>query len=329
MHRTLRILLAVLAFLVFGALAALAQNVISAKSGLIHYVEGDVLLSGKKVDVKIGSYPDMADNTELRTAEGRAEILLNPGAFLRIGENSAVRMISARLSDSRIEFLSGQALIECDDLLGDKENALTIVHNGEEVHLRKNGLYRFDSDPSQLRVYAGEADVKVGNNIVIVKAGKLLPLTGSVAVEKFDARTMDALNRWAKRRSEYTSMANLSAAKYVRDNSATWSRRGWFFNPFYGMYTYIPMSGIYHSPWGWYYYAPTTVYRVYERPVYSNSPSQSYNPSLGYNTMGRTSSGYSGTMASAPASVSAPTTAASGAAAAPVSREGSGGGRGR
>ncbi|MBI1791107.1 MAG: hypothetical protein HYR60_26555 [Acidobacteria bacterium] len=331
MYRSVRVALCAATCAALSILPVAAQSVISAKSGLIHYVEGQALLANKPVDVRPGAYPDLKENTEFRTTEGRAEILLNPGAFLRISENSAVRMISARLSDTRVDFLSGSALIECDDLLGDKDNALTIVYQGAEVHLRKNGLYRFDSDPAQLRVYAGEADVKTaGGNILAVKGGRLLPLPNGVSTEKFDAKVHDALNRWAKRRSEYTSMANLSAAKYVRDNSTGWTSRGWFFNPYYGMYTYIPMRGMYHSPWGFYYYSPFTVYRVYEPPVMrSYGGGSGFNSSLGYNTMGRTSAGYSGTVASSGGSVSAPSTTASSAAAAPVSREGSGGGRGR
>src|SRR5437899_331574 len=94
--------------------AAFAQQVISARSGLIHYVEGAVQLDGQPVEVKIASFKEMKDNSELRTVDGRAEILLSPGAFLRLGENSAVRMVSGKLTDSRLEFLSGEALIEAE-----------------------------------------------------------------------------------------------------------------------------------------------------------------------------------------------------------------------
>src|SRR4051812_25231015 len=94
--------------------SALAQQVISARSGLIHYVEGAVQLDGQPVEVKIASFKEMKDNSELTTTDGRAEILLSPGAFLRLGENSAVRMVSGKLTDSRLEFLSGEAVIEAE-----------------------------------------------------------------------------------------------------------------------------------------------------------------------------------------------------------------------
>src|SRR5712692_5652286 len=119
-------------------LTASAQSVISARSGLIHYAEGRVLVGDQLVETKFGSFPDIKENAELRTEEGRAEVLLTPGVFLRVGENSAVRMITNRLIDTRLEFLSGSIVIEADDIL--KDNAVTIVFKDAAVHLRKKGL---------------------------------------------------------------------------------------------------------------------------------------------------------------------------------------------
>ena len=45
-----------------------------------------------------------------------AEILLTPGVFLRVAENSSIKMISSRLIDTRVDLLSGSILIECAEL---------------------------------------------------------------------------------------------------------------------------------------------------------------------------------------------------------------------
>jgi len=42
----------------FGS-GAWAQSVISAHSGLVHYVEGRVLLDGQEIDPKFAQFPDM------------------------------------------------------------------------------------------------------------------------------------------------------------------------------------------------------------------------------------------------------------------------------
>ena len=127
----------------FAASIAFGQSVISAHSGLIHYVEGQVLLDSQPVEVKIATFPDMKENMELRTEDGRAEILLNPGAFLRVGENSAVRMVSNKLTDSRMELLSGSAVVEADSSAeAQGEEIVTILYKGTATHIRKGGIYR-------------------------------------------------------------------------------------------------------------------------------------------------------------------------------------------
>ena len=320
---------------VLGALPLAAQSVISARAGLIHYVEGRVLLADKPVEVRSATFPEIKEGVDLRTEDGRAEVLLNPGVFLRVRENSAVRMIIARLSDTRVEFLSGSILVESNHQLSEKDNSVTIIYQGATVQLRKSGIYRFESEPAQLRVYAGEADVKAVSNFLTVKQGKLLPLPDGVAVEKFDTRNGDAFSRWSKRRAEYIAVANISAAKSVGDSGNTWRRSGWLFNPYFGMFTFIPGAGhLWSSPYGYRFYCPRTVYRVFEAPMVAGGSwsggGPHYNSNLGYQTMPQTSSGYSGTVAAARPSAAAPTTTGAGAASAPISRDsGAGGGRER
>src|SRR3984893_8013056 len=130
---------------------ASAQSVISAKSGLIHYVEGRVYLGDELVESKFGSFPDIKENGQVRTEDGRAEVLLTPGVFLRLGENSAIRMVTNRLIDTRLEFLSGSILVEADDL--PKDNGVTIVYKDYSIKLERKGVYRFDSEPRALRIY--------------------------------------------------------------------------------------------------------------------------------------------------------------------------------
>ena len=158
-----------------------AQSVISARSGLIHYVEGQVYLADAPVTIKSSTYPEVKENLQLRTGDGRAEVLLNPGVFLRVGENSVVRMVSSKLSDTRLEFISGSVVIESSESLADhKENAVAILYKDAAVHLRKSGIYRFDSEPEQLRVFAGEADVESAGTSIAVRSGRQVQLNGPI-----------------------------------------------------------------------------------------------------------------------------------------------------
>src|ERR1700691_1875481 len=99
------------AFTLLVGLPALAQSVISAHSGLIHFADGSVFLDDQRVEQKTGKFDQMKNGSELRTEEGRAEVLLTPGTFLRVGANSAVRMISNDLDNTRVELLNGSAVL--------------------------------------------------------------------------------------------------------------------------------------------------------------------------------------------------------------------------
>src|ERR1700692_3796330 len=99
------------------AAGARAQSVISAHSGVIHYVEGDVTIDGTAIHPKFAEFPDVKPGQSLATGEGRVELLLTPGVFLRLTDNSSVRMISNALPDTRLEVVTGSALIEVGELL--------------------------------------------------------------------------------------------------------------------------------------------------------------------------------------------------------------------
>ena len=282
-----------------------AQVAISARSGMVHYSEGDVSIAGQALDTKFGHFPDVKEGQVLKTTEGRAEILLTPGVFLRVSENSSVKMISSRLIDTRVELLTGSILVECAEL--QKDNAVTFIYKDATVEFHKKGLIRLDTAGDMLRVYDGEASVTKSGQTMTLKEGKETLLSGVLSPEKFDNKVGDPFYRWASRRAGDLAVANLSAAKSVQENGGSWLSSGWMWNPMFGSFTYIPYRGFYNSPFGYNYYSPSYVVRVYEnaRPVsnagnsgFSGSGgggvnrSPQYNSNLGYDTAPRSSAVY-------------------------------------
>jgi hypothetical protein len=248
-----------------GSTAVLAQSaVISARSGLIHYVEGQVYVDDQPVETKFGVFPEVKENQQLKTEEGRAEVLLTPGVFLRLGENSSFRMVTNRLIDTRLEFLSGSAVVEAEDIL--KDNSTTVVYGDTVVHPTKKGVYRFDAAAKELRVYDGEAEVAAGDQTVEVKEGHLIALD-TLAVHKFDKTAGDALNRWSERRDQYVSMANVAPASTLRNSMFDAGNSlpgGWYWNSLFGMYSYVPgMGGMFYSPYGYAFFSPFDVGMAY------------------------------------------------------------------
>lgn len=281
----------------------LAQNVISARAGLVHHADGRVLLDEKPIVHKITQFSEVKENSELRTEQGRAEILLTPGVFLRLGEDSKMAMLSSKLTDVRVRLEAGSAVIEADEL--DKSASITMVAGDQEVRLGRTGLYHFDffaDEAPRLRVFAGEALVgklKVG-------AKKEARLDGDLTVSKFNPEDTDPLDRWSRRRANYLAMANVSASRLAYDRDLRFSRSSWFWNPYYGMFTFLPFRGVSYSPYGYGLYSPRAVYALYH-PVYRpapamSAPGPSFNSSYGYSTVPHTSGGASGVVASSPSS---------------------------
>ena len=102
----------VLFAIALGSLTAMAQSVISAKAGLIHYVEGDAMVNDQIFVLKESKFLELKNKEVLRTDEGRVELLLAPGTILRLSEKSAVRMDSNALLATRLTLLEGTAIVE-------------------------------------------------------------------------------------------------------------------------------------------------------------------------------------------------------------------------
>ena len=286
-------------------MAVSAQEIVSARAGLIHYSDGRVLLNEKPIVHKVAQFQEVKENEYLRTERGRAEVLLTPGIFLRLGEDSQVQMLSSRLSDVRFRLLSGAAVIEADEL--DKSNHVTVVVGDSEVRILRTGLYRLDAseeEPARLRVIAGEALVEASGAEYRVKSKKEVELAGNFEIKKFNVEDTDALDRWSKRRANNLAIANVSASRLAYNRGMSFSSSRWMWNPYFGMFTFLPYRSVCWSPYGYGFYSPRAVYTLYNppRPAYNpgdaGGHSGSFNRSYGYSTMGQTATGNSGVIAS-------------------------------
>ena len=334
--KTICVVALVAVMLALAAVPASAQPVISAKSGLIAYVEGNVYLADQLVEPSATKFPDIKENSVVRTTEGRAEVLLTPGVVLHLGENSSFRLLTNRLIDTRLELLTGSAVVDAAEVA--KDTNVTVVFGTASAVLAKAGHFRFDTQPMRLKVFAGIADVTIDGQHIEAAAGKMVTVGGELA-EKFDRNDTDSLDNWARRRSESMAMANVSAANslYKSYTSMPVGLSGvWGYNPYFGMYTYIPANGRYCDPfYGLCYWSPSTVMSVYYQPRAMPNYGGYAGSSGSYASMGSTSSGYSGTVASASSVSSSPaasssmgSSAASSAGSSSVGHGGGGGGGG-
>jgi hypothetical protein len=229
------------AFSAFAAVVALAlpanaQSVISTRSGVIHFFDGAVYLGDQPLESHLGKFPSVPQGAELRTAEGRAEVLLTPGVFLRLGERSAIRMVANDLADTRVELQTGSAIVDSGE--PNPDTSVTLIYKDWSVHLLQQGIYRIDSDPPRLWVRQGQAEVFAGASgpPVSVDQGMYLPFAAVLVPERSNELTSDALNDWANGRSESISADNAITAQIDEDPASRTSDLDSF--------TYFPFLGV-------------------------------------------------------------------------------------
>jgi hypothetical protein len=144
-----------------------------------------------------------------------------------------------------------------------KDNNIRIDENGASTRLLKNGLYDFDQDQNQVRVFKGKAEVYFNNE----KAGLggdhelILNANGKLHSQHFDEQEYaDDFYRWSGLRSGYLAEADADQARLYVNGGTGWYGLGWYWDPGFDAYTFIPGDGIFYSPFGWGFYSPFAMY---------------------------------------------------------------------
>jgi len=263
------------ALLCTGVLCAPAFGADQAHPGTVNYVEGAAFLEGKQLTEKSVGSVELNAGEVLSTTTGKAEMLLTPGVFLRLDDNSAVKMISPDITPTQVELERGRAAVEVDELY--PQNNLEILDAGMNTQLVKTGYYEFNARNRTVMVFTGKAAVEVGDGKYQVVKGHHEFALGEGAREKtvnFDARTAeDELYNWSSLRSQYLAEANSQIAGQYAGVSGF--SPGWYWDPYMWDYTFIGMDP-YWSPFGFGFYPPwgRGFYGggVYRRGYYGHGP---------------------------------------------------------
>lgn len=236
------------------------QNANPAGPGTLNYIEGQATLNGQQLSSKSVSNTQVEKGQMISTANGKAEVLLMPGVFLRLGANSAVEMISPSLTRTEVKVVQGRANVEVDQLY--KENLFLVDMPNGQAHLTKKGLYGFDAGNSTLRVFDGEAEIYPGADLntnvqaIKVKGGRQIALSGEPAKpQKFDKDSAkDDLYNWSSLRSQYLGEANINLAQAYAGTASFYP--GWYWAGGPVGYTWLPGNGLFWNPFGYGFYSP-------------------------------------------------------------------------
>ncbi len=221
--------------------------------GTLNYVQGSADVNGSPISNKSVGSVQLKAGQELTTGAGKAEVLLTPGIFLRVGSNSAVKMISPALEHTQVELEHGELGVEVDQIF--KQNMIQIMDNGVTTQLIKTGYYEFSSQPPEAKVFDGQAEVQVGQGKwKKVKGHHELALAEGARekTESFNSHPAnDDLYNWSKLRSQYLAEANNQiAGEYAYEPGFN---PGWYWDPYMWDYTYLG-GGPFFSPFGWGFY---------------------------------------------------------------------------
>ena len=217
--------------LVAAAHSAWAQYVVSARAGTISFINGTVSIDDKTVERKSNKFPALKDGQLLRTGDGRAEILLGPGVFVRLGAHAAIRMVNSHLTDTQVKLERGTALVEVIE-----------IANGSNVHVllgdtstsfRGIGLHRFDADTGDVSVYGGHADVTSGAQTFDATRGREIHLLPPPTESRFEPRAKDPLLQWAAARSFHLYITNPAARRRLTNWEPSNGR--YYYNRDYGV----------------------------------------------------------------------------------------------
>jgi hypothetical protein len=244
-----------------AGLVAFAQGNMP-QPGALNYTEGQVSIDGQAV--RGARNTAVQPGQILQTQDGKAEMLLTPGVFLRLNNHSQARLVSASITDMRVDLLQGEAMIEAAQVT--PENNLTIADAGYTTLIDKRGIYAFNADQPKVAVYDGEVTVNADGHSVNVKKGHQLALVAQnekLKTQSFDVNNPDPLYSWSRLRSQYMAEANMSSAQTILVSNPSWFYgTGWYWNPYYSSWAFVPGGGYYYSPFGFGFYSPA-YWRVY------------------------------------------------------------------
>lgn len=240
---------------------------ISSKAGKVNLVEGVVSVERNSKIAALIKNDELAIGEKISTgSNGKAEILLNPGSYLRLGENSEFEFVTTGLDDLQLKLNRGSAIFEV--MTNSDQGFIVGIQTPQtKTVIIESGVYRIDvltDNSTKVSVWKGKAQIGEKDGQVI-KGGKFAVVKNSqVSVAKFDRDNKDALDTWSKLRAKDLMAINAKLREGNLKDSLinSFSNRGWntyesfgvwVYNRFTKTWCFLPFGRSWNSPYGWGY----------------------------------------------------------------------------
>ena len=206
----------------------------SPKAGFVNAVHGDVnvrLLDTVKSEQPVQTGP-----------ASYVELLLRPGAFMRIDESSSIVFESTSANDVVVRVVTGSILIE--SVVPETRLAIRVHVGGIKTLIAARGLYRFTSDTSSVI----DGVLRIGKDGEAVFDGMQVKIVDKV-YETADLKedgSPSGLDQWSAQRSQLLAKANFlddygdsppNFFLFLTDRSYN---AAWVYSPLINGITFIP-----------------------------------------------------------------------------------------
>lgn len=193
------------------------------EGGLANSIEGEVECVCAGVATRIKTQHAFGNGDTVRVGDqGRLEILLEPGYYLRLAGNSEARLLDLSPVNSKIKLLRGSAIVEIE--IGELPNFMegtrdrlfdqvTVRTPRDEYVVTRAGAYRFNVNADS------GSDLKVLKGLAIVAGSRVADGTiatlrnGRVELGPADTRAADIFDNWSHDRAVSLIEANKSLKK--------------------------------------------------------------------------------------------------------------------
>ncbi len=270
-HFRLLLITCAAVFALFLAITATSQTrdrfIISAKAGGINAVTGRASVHGRGTSEwqQLTIKEDLESGDVVKTgSDGRVEMLLNPGSYLRVGEDSEFELANNSLDNLEVRLVRGTVIVEATGT-DDMQLLINITTPDARLAIVRRGLYRLNVVPgnsTELIVRKGRVMLEGDSHTKIKGGNKVVFSSGAVTVAKLtkvDKKAADDLDAWSKGRAQTVAKANSKMRR--RDiNSLMFSLRDpfytrgvggfWVFNRAFGCFTFLPFYVGWGSPYG-------------------------------------------------------------------------------
>jgi len=217
----------------------LMQYVVSVKAGLVNHVQGTANVAENEM---------ARAQRPIRTgSDGYVEVLLSPGSFLRLGENSEATINDVDLAHVKVTLTQGPAVIEVVEI--NRNSPITVTTGNLIVKVVSSGIFRFED--GKATVIQGK--LQTNDSKLTYEKGWQVFFQDNYRARKAAKAQVSSLDVYSQARSQINARINMSLVSSVQGPGTYGIYDLWLYSALFNAYGFIPRSD-FRSPYGHRYY---------------------------------------------------------------------------